>query len=146
MADGGLQLSHGVAAAVGLALAKVGHMLWGALTASRRAEDAAKEVTIATLRAELAHERAERERERRENAEAQRALGDRLDDSRAALNELRDRAAGMLGKMRLDPTVDDMKFESDMPTVVRNRAELLVPKKSTPPKGTPVGRYRGPER
>lgn len=148
MADvDGLHLSHGIAAAVGAAIVAVGRVLWGALTASRRAESAAKDVTIATYAAELAHERTERAREREEGAAAVKALGERLDALRGQLEHERTQALAVAVRIRQDSTVDDAIAE-DMPTVVKNRADIVAPKKSTPPKGTPAphlpdGRYRG---
>jgi hypothetical protein len=141
------------AAAVGGAIATGAGALFRSSERRADRESTAKDVTIAAYAAELAHERGERAREREEAAASLRALGGKLDAMRAQLERERLQAAGVVGRMRLDSTVDETDFEPDMPTAVRNMADHLAPRKSTPPKGTPTpkvpapsGRYKGPEK
>lgn len=98
----GLQLSHGIAAAIGLALAGVGRALWSALTTSQKER-------IAVLEAENARKDAVIEK-----------LGAKID----ALQDEKFRMAGAINAARARGE-DDF---GELPTGVRNLVDLMDPR------------------
>lgn len=95
-----------------------GRELWAFFRRRTEGESTSKDLTIALLRADK--ERLEASVER---------LGAKLDKANEELLQ----AAGVTARIRQDPNVDDA-FAEDMPTGVRNMADLVAPKtKSLPP-------------
>lgn len=127
-------LLYGAAASVGGALVMGAREVWAWFRKRSDGESTSKDLTIALLRADK--DRLETTVER---------LGEKLDKANRELLQ----AAGVTARILEDPNVDDA-FAEDMPTGVRDMADLVGSKKSTPPKGTqapllPDGRrYRGP--
>jgi hypothetical protein len=112
-------IPYGVAAGIGTALYALGQ--WLAKRFDRG--DAAKDQTIALLTAENGRLRNERD-----------TLGVRLDKANRDLLQ----AAGVTARIREDPNVDDA-FAEDMPTGVRDMADLVASKKnSAPPPAQPA--------
>lgn len=97
----------------------------------------ALEKQVAGLEATIIHQRAEQHRQHEEDKATIERLGQRLDEKTARLEEVTARCGGVLGQMRLDPAIDEAEFEEQLPTGVRNMADLLVPPKSLPPKADP---------
>lgn len=92
-------------------LVAAGRELWAFFRKRTEGESTSKDLTIAILRAD---------KER---------LEEKLDKANAELLQ----AAGVTARIRQDPNVDDA-FAEDMPTGVRNMADLVAPKtKSLPP-------------
>ncbi len=127
-------LLYAAASAVGGALVVGAREIWTWFKKRTEGETVAKGETIAALEATIAHERAERAREQREAQERLAALGRRLDATTATLERERLQAAGVVQRMREDKSVDDA-LADDMPTAVRDRADLIAPRKpsSVPP-------------
>ncbi len=100
-------------------------VLWRALEGSRAQQ-------VASMSAELAHERAERARERGEARDTIAALGKRLDTTSAQLERERLQAAGVALRIRQDSSVDDA-FADDMPTAVRDKVNLIASRKDSAP-------------
>jgi hypothetical protein len=99
----GIQLSHGIAAGIGLALAGIGRALWSAITTS-------KNETIALLKAERDRYKEER---------------DKLGQEKDALQQEKLRMVGLIIAQRAKGS-DDF---GELPTGVRNLADLMDPNK-----------------
>lgn len=117
-------------------------VLWRALEGSRTQQ-------IASIGAELKHERQERERERAEAKTELIAARARIDALASQLEKERIQAAGVTVRIRQDKTVSDA-LADDMPTAVRYRADLMSPKSNPPPRLDPesdrlVRRYARPD-
>lgn len=108
-------------AAVGGAVATGAGVLWRAVDKRSDRESAAKDQTIAILEADNARLRLERD-----------ALGKRFDACASQLEQERLRTLGVALRIRQDPEVDDA-LADDVPTAVRNMADLVSPPKSIPP-------------
>lgn len=129
----GLQLSHGIAVGVGMAILGVGRILWNALQGSLRRELDTKNDQIAERDQRIAVLMAEKDR-----LEATvEKLGEDKDRLREAFHSLEVRAAGMVAGILRDPNVPDALVE-DCPTGVYNTAQLIVgkPERARPPKGS----------
>lgn len=144
MSDHGPQsivVSHGIAVAIGLALAKVAHVLWtfflknytGQIDALK-AHIAAQDQRIAVLESQLTSK-----------ADTIAKIGNDKDALNERLTRVRIKSAYALAVARANPNVRNEEFEEYYPSEVRDAADLMAssadphglqhwdPSKSTPP-------------
>lgn len=120
MADPAVVLA--VASGIGGVLVAGTRELWSYFRKRTEGESVAKDQVIAVLQSE--------------NAIKDRSimrLGERLDETNAQLEKERLQTLGVAYRMRQDSQIDETEFEADMPTAVRDMADIVAPKKSLPP-------------
>lgn len=120
-AQQGIQLSHGIAAAIGAAFLGLLRVGWNAIQKGNqdvveglKAQIVDRDKRIAVLEADVARKE-----------ETIEKLGAKKDAVQAQLETFLNRAAGVVYRVHQDSRVDDSTVE-DMPTAVHERAKLFA--------------------